>query len=133
MHTILNSASHAPEPRPANSQAGIDLIATPQTRREAEDRGIEAGVAPLARASQAQPSSGVAIEDWDILLSAVKARLTLTVGEEPGLRVHDDAGRVRASVLECVAALDQLHTTMTHELDRRRQLESEVRAARAGE
>jgi diguanylate cyclase (GGDEF)-like protein len=36
-------------------------------------------------------------------------------------------------VLECVSALDQLHTTLTHELDRRRQLESEVRDAKAGE
>lgn len=75
---------------------------------------------PAALAPQPEPSSEVAIEDLDILLRAVKARLTLTVGDAPGPRAHDDAARVRASVLECVAALDQLHTTMTHELARRR-------------
>jgi hypothetical protein len=91
MHTMPNSAAVASEPR---SQAGV--------------------------APQAEPSSDVAIEDWDILLDAVKARLKLTVGEEPGPQGQDEARRVRDSVLECVAALDQLHTTMTHELDRAR-------------
>ena len=99
MHAILNSGALASRPK---SQAGVG--------------------------PQAEPSSDVAIEDWDILLGAVKARLKLTVGEEPGPRVHDEVGRVRASVLECVAALDQLHTTMTHELDRLRRLESQIRA-----
>ena len=134
MHTMLSSTPLASEARSRNSQARIDVIAMPPTRREAEDRGIEVGgVAPLARALQAEPSSGVAIEDWDILMDAVKARLKLTVGEEPGPRVHDEARWVRDSVLECVAALDQLHTTMTHQRDRRSQRESEVRDARASE
>ena len=137
MHTMLNFAALATEASARDPQAGIEAVVMPQTQREAEDAGIQGGVAPLARASQPDLASDVAIEDWDILLGAVKARLKLTVGEllaaVPRPWAPDEAGRVQASVLECVAALDQLHTTLTHELDRRRQLESEVRDAQAGE
>lgn len=68
--------------------------------------------------------SAVAIDDWDDLLGAVKARLRLIVGEvrattiEPPAR--DSVAWVQDSVLECVAALDQLHTTLAHELAQRR-------------
>lgn len=66
---------------------------------------------------------GVAIGDWDDLLAAVKSRLRLIVGEvrartiEPPVR--DSVAWVQDSVLECVAALDQLHTTLTEELQHR--------------
>jgi hypothetical protein len=69
----------------------------------------------------------IAIEDWDDLLCAVKARLRRIVGEEfaamPERPGQDIVGRVRASVLECVEALDQLHTAQQHETARRRWLE----------
>ena len=72
----------------------------------------------------------VAFGDWDDLFRAVKARLTLIVGEQLAAptepQVLETAGRIRASVLECVAALDQLQTTLTHEFVRREQLEREV-------
>jgi len=67
----------------------------------------------------------VAIGDWDVLLCAVKARLRLSVSEtfatplEPHL--HDQAERIRSSVLECVDALDQLHETLSDEFGRRNQ------------
>ena len=95
-----------------------------------------------ARASHAVPtldapagpapgaSSDVAMGDWDDLLSAVKSRLRLTVGELlatlPEGEVPDAAHRVQASVLECVTALDQLQLTLRHELGRRQLLELEV-------
>lgn len=69
--------------------------------------------------------SDVAIGDWDVLLCAVKARLRLSVSEtfatplEPHL--HDQADRIRSSVLECVDALDQLHETLSDEFGRRNQ------------
>ena len=69
-------------------------------------------------------SADVAIGDWDALFRAVKDRLRATAGAlsaaatEPA--AHGTPGRAQASVLECVAALDQLHLTLTHELDRRR-------------
>ena len=78
--------------------------------------------------------SDVAIGDWGGLLSAVQSRLRLAVGERLvealAPQVHDTAGRIQASVLECVAALDPLHATLKHELGRRQQLEREVLDAR---
>lgn len=118
--TMPGSPALAPEDRSRDRWSGIET-----------DGGIQAGVA------RPDPSSDVAIEDWDVLLGAVKARLKRTVGEwrasAPQSRADDETGRAQAGVLECVSALDQLHTTLTHELDRRRQLESEVRVAKAGE
>ncbi len=75
-------------------------------------------------------SSDVAISDWDALFSAVEARLTSTVGELlaalPETSASLSAIRIRTSVLECVAALHQLHSTVTHELARRQRLVVEL-------
>lgn len=59
-----------------------------------------------------QPMAGISIGEWGTLLSAVKARLRLTAGElyRPGF--NDTPEAVRASVLECVDALDQLHVML---------------------
>ena len=65
------------------------------------------------------PIGGVALDDWDSLLSAVKARLRLTVGDSLTQQFNGAAAPVQASVLECVDALDQLHVTLTHALGRR--------------
>ena len=69
-------------------------------------------------------SADVALGDWDELFRAVKARLRSTAGglsaAAPEAALRDGAARAQASVLECVAALDQLHLTLAHELDRRR-------------
>ena len=89
---------------------------------------------PLARAPLPQLSCDVAIRDLDDLLVAVKAKLRQTIGELPvnalDSQDHDAAARVGANVLECVAALDQLHTTLMHELDRGRQIELQLFDAR---
>lgn len=96
----------------------MPTIDAPRATTRAADAGRAAdGAAP-------GPSCDVAIGDWDELFRAVKARLRSTAGElsaaatEPA--VHDAARWAQASMLECVAALDQLHLTLTHELDRRR-------------
>ena len=60
--------------------------------------------------------SDVAIEDWDDLFRAVTARLTLTFDKPQASTV---SARLREVALECVEALEQLRTTMTHELSRR--------------
>ena len=65
------------------------------------------------------PVDDISIEDWDSLLHAVKARLRLTVGESLTRQLNGAAAPVQASVLECVEALDQLHTTLSHALARR--------------
>ena len=79
-------------------------------------------------------SEDVAISDWDELFSAVEARLTSTVGALlavlPETSASMSANRIRTSVLECVAALHQLHSTVTHELSRRERLVLELADSR---
>ena len=86
--------------------------------------------APPLNGSPPAESSDVAIADWEELLSAVKSRLRLTVGELlavlPEHQLPDAAHKVQASVLECVNALDQLQLTLSHEFARRQRLEREV-------
>ena len=85
---------------------------------------------PAANPAAVQRLSNVTVGDWDDLLSAVKARLRLTVGQPlAGTREphgHRTAEQVRAAVLDCVAALDQLQATLTHELCHCQHLELEV-------
>lgn len=85
-----------------------------------DDIGIGAAVAPLASTSLPRSRSEVAIEDWDVLFNAVTARLRLIVAEQ--LVTTDEPkpavglNRVRGNVLECAAALDQLHATLKEEV-----------------
>jgi hypothetical protein len=64
----------------------------------------------------------VAVEDWDDLFRAVTGRLVRLVSSAqfstPADRAEDSAVS-GISVLECVEALEQLRSTMTHELGRR--------------
>jgi len=64
----------------------------------------------------------IEIEDWDLLLRAVKLRLRLAVCgwlvalPEPQAQNDVSAAlKVQVIVLECVAALEQLHTALTQE------------------
>jgi len=113
-----------------------DAATTPWPRERANgaDIGSEADGVPLGHKPLPDLSSDVAVRDWDALLGAVKERLRLTVGERLGEaaepQVHATVGRIQASVLECVAALEQLQKTLTHELGRRRQFEMEAFDAR---
>ena len=79
-------------------------------------------------------ATDVGIGDWNDLLCAVKDRLTLIVRSAPHATterpLRDQASWVQAGVLDCVAALDQLHSTLTHELARCREVEREAFEAR---
>jgi hypothetical protein len=69
------------------------------------------------------PQSGdVALADWDTLFVAVATRLRQGVATAP-------LSEMRGQVLQCVEALDQLRTTMLHEIDRAAECEAELRAA----
>ena len=57
-------------------------------------------------------TASVSIDEWGALLSAVKARLRLTVGEVYRPDFNDTPAALRASVLECVDALDQLQVML---------------------
>jgi diguanylate cyclase (GGDEF)-like protein len=88
-----------------------DFMPEPGPRHEAVVAGIDAG-------------------DWDEMLRAVLDRLGQAVGdtlvEARAADSRQAAGRVRASVLECVVALRSLHTTLGHEAGRCRRLEREI-------
>ncbi len=71
----------------------------------------------------------IAVADWDDLFSAVKARLRLTVAEHEDGAPLNGSRRIQTSVLECVLALDQLHSTLAQERERRLELEREVMEA----
>jgi diguanylate cyclase len=107
-----------------------DMSQSPTTtEREFADRATPTAESPM-NATTSELAFDVAIGDWDDLLSAVKSRLGSTAGEllEAATRPPHDprAGRSQASVLECVSALDQLQTTLRHELTRRGLLEQEL-------
>jgi len=73
----------------------------------------------VERLPSAGPAGVVARCDWNMLFRAVQDRL------------QRGAGNARAEVLDCVSALDQLHATLTYELGRQAQLESELAETRA--
>ncbi|MDE2092272.1 MAG: GGDEF domain-containing protein [Burkholderiales bacterium] len=101
----------------------------PDNAQALQNLADAAAAAPPALLPLLELPSDVAINDWDDLFSAVKSRLTLTVGELSALsepQARGTADRIRASVLECVGALDQLQTTLTNQIARRQQLELEV-------
>jgi diguanylate cyclase (GGDEF)-like protein len=110
---MLNSESHWPTAKlrhPVVNSAAIEAYPA-----NISVHGLDPGAAD------------VAIGDWEILMSAVKARLRLSVGEPAELAQRQAVGaQVRTSVLECVAALDHLQAGLTHELARFRQLELDV-------
>ena len=93
-----------------------------------------AAAAIAAPAASQVASVDVAMQDWEHLFSAVEARLTQTAGEllavAPVAQSPEGALRIHAGMQECLGALGQLHTTLTHELARRHQLELEIFDAR---
>lgn len=65
---------------------------------------------------------GTATGDWDLMFDAVRARLAQTVRERPGEQPavpQLPASVVQAVVLDCVHALDQLHTALAEERSQR--------------
>ena len=71
---------------------------------------------PRTAAPRSAPVAEIWLDDWDALLSAVKARLRSTVGESLMWQFNGAAAPWQASVLECVDALDQLQRTLSHAL-----------------
>lgn len=64
------------------------------------------------------------VADWEHLLNAVKTRLrqaveALPAADAAAARSNGHAAGLQASVLESVAALDQLHAMLAHDLGRR--------------
>jgi diguanylate cyclase len=109
--------------RPAVADDSIPAGFLPGER----DRPFAAG--GMVRAAPAP--AGVAIVDWDDLLSAVVARLRQTALSRVGDRIApatslDGNSRAFRDVLECVSVLDQLQASFKTELDRQQILHREV-------
>lgn len=80
-------------------------------------------------------SRDIEMGDWVTLFSAVTARLRFTAAGQPAVTNDEHAlqasGRLRADVLDCVTALDQLHGMLSGALERQRGLEIEIQTLRS--
>lgn len=138
LKAFLPVARVAPAAPVAKAAPALDIVSQRASMAALFD---DAKLALLITPPPAEPSSDVSIADWSDLISAVKDRLTLIVRDSPAasavaavtateLRLRDRAAWVQAGVLDCVSALDQLHSTLTHELARCRQVERDAFEAR---
>ena len=110
----LGAYERAPAGRWARASAPASpALPEPQAQTQAQ------GAAQARRLAAA--AADVSLADWSVLLDAVKLRLRASVAEP----ATGDAPAQR-TVLECVDALDQLQSTLLHELARRLQLELQV-------
>lgn len=132
--TMLNSTRLASPSEGRPPEASLAVTGMPRSGAAADAASADPGT----RAALPGPALDIAIDDWDALFRAVEDRLRLTVGEplanmpnKPDAPAHDAAAEVRTIVLECVAALEQLHTALTHERGRREQLERGLHDAQA--
>lgn len=79
--------------------------------------GERAASQPLVRSGADGRQADFAMGDWLTLLAAVTGRLRMTAARQSTVTNDDHAldasGRLRADVLDCVAALDQLHVALS--------------------
>jgi hypothetical protein len=71
------------------------------------------------------PPVSIYIDEWDMLMIAVQERLRLTVGAAPQQGDDGVSQPLRACVLECVDALQQLHGLLLHASQRPTSAEAE--------
>ena len=94
---------------------------------------IKAEAVVADAAQHANIATESAVGDWDLMLRAVKRRLDSCAEPAPVGEPHpkEALDRMRTEVLECSAALDPLHATISHHIERSRALEGAVAAAQA--
>ena len=90
------------------------------TRRTAAGVNVAAHDAAATPNPDDRMTHNIALEDWHLLFSAVKTRLR-QVAEQAAVTAESQPRSTLDSVvpcmLECAAALDQLQTTLAHELE----------------
>jgi len=103
----------------------------------AKPHGHGTRLAPAAHSGPAPPRLSISVEDWDLLLLAVESRLRKAVGERlgalPETPQHSaalSASLVQAIVLDCVAALEQLHAALQTERGQRTDASGSAEQAR---
>lgn len=118
---------------PVASAPALDIVPQREGMPQLFD---DSKLALLAMPPAADLKNDVAIGDWSDMIGAVTDRLTLIVRDTPAaatateLQLRDRCEWVQTGVLECVSALDQLHSTLAHELARCRQVERDAFEAR---
>lgn len=123
---------------PPPTAAEVGRATGPATMPDAAPSGTggRAGPSlPLPRADGALATDeAAATRNWDEQFDAVVARLARLAGADlaaPGHALPPDAAPLtHAGVRECVAALEQLHMSLTHERARRHELELDLFDAR---
>ncbi len=79
---------------------------------------VASGLLP-ANAGRTAGHMDIPVEDWDAMFRAVLERLRQAAGEilvtAPVLQGPDPATLLQTIVLECVGALEQLHTALKHD------------------
>ncbi|MBC7956463.1 MAG: GGDEF domain-containing protein [Cytophagales bacterium] len=107
---------------------GFTSRSRPPTQQHSPTEAEPQSLAPLI--DPAGLPEAVSIEDWVDLLGAIEARLSQSVAEQVvgshALELPAGAGRVQASVMECVSALNQLHGTLQTEVARRQAIELQL-------
>lgn len=111
------------KPRPP---PGAEVIDIDSARNKLENGAAEA-------AQLAAIATDVAIGDWHTLLSAVRLKLRLSAEQQPHREsnAQDALDHIQDDVLHCAQALDQLHATMLHHIERSQALEGAFAAAQA--
>ena len=93
------------------------------------------GGARLRRPPLSNVAGEIPVTDWDLLLNAIKARLLSTAGDAladlPEPMRQQSIHQIQAGMVDCVAALDQLHLSLSKELAKRQHLKQEVSLAQA--
>jgi len=89
--------------------------------------GLAAGV------STDLPGAGdlqISMEDWDLLFRSIQWRLGTAVGARlasaPAPQADDRAGHIQVTVLECISAMEQLHTALMLERQNRMRTNSDA-------
>jgi hypothetical protein len=122
---MLNSEDLMPESHARYLSSGsAAAVAVPRAQSKIEAIGTRANETPLTNALLPGARSDTVIEDWDELFDAVTARLRLITAERLAATTgspSDEADRIRARVLECAEALEQLHAALKDELGQRPQ------------
>ena len=123
-------------PQPAGHAAKSDADARTSVEPGSRQSGQDYATAPidgdavfLAPVLAHGNGAAISVSDWDALFNAAKNGLTQAVSQSS----HDMAispelcgDRIRASVLDCVAMLNQLHTSVIDERLRQQRFEMEV-------
>ncbi len=94
--------------------------------------GLDVTPAPAsAAAARADGAPDIAVRDWDVLYGAIQTKLMLSVDsicENSECPLSQAFEQLHVTVLECVAAMDLLHTALSQERSLSRPTQAQAQA-----